>query len=167
MKTFNHLLKSFLYSTLLKSKMLAEVLIHDKKGKGPCTSVPQNGSDAPCRKPGKNQKFIGFSFLGSFFNFSVCVLSLFMNLTSGTSSGLPVFCFLCLSSPLSYKLFQICFANLTPGFIFHSRPYSGLSTLLLMAYFIILLTIFHYASAVLLKPIRKIITFLCLSRKLA
>lgn len=53
------------------------------------------------------------------------------------------FCFLSLSSPPSYKLFQLCFTNLRLGFIFLSRQYSGLSTLLLMTYFIILLTIFH------------------------
>lgn len=49
----------------------------------------------------KNQKLIGLSFLGSFFIFSVYVLPLFMNLTSGTSSGLPFFSLLSLSSPPS------------------------------------------------------------------
>lgn len=113
------------------------------KGKGLVTSLLQKSSDGLCRKPEKNLKFVGLSFLGSFFIFCVCVLLLYMNLTFGTSFGLPLFCFLSFSSLPSYKLFQLCFTNLRLGFIFLSRQYSGLSTLLLMTYFIILFTIFH------------------------
>lgn len=134
-----------------------------------CASMSHSTSDVPCRKPMEKSETRWF-ILSRLLFYLLCVCSAFFHESySGTSCGLPFFSLLSLSSPphLLTLLFQLYLTNFRFGVIFLSKQYSGLSTLSLMTFFIILLTVFHYASAVLLKLIRRIITFLCLSSKLA
>lgn len=136
-----------------------------------CTSMPQSSSDAPCRKPtekSETQRFMLFSRILFFFLASLYASYLFSwILPLPLHLGFHFFIFCLFTPSLLTFLFQLYLTKIRFGIIFLSKQYSGLSTLSLMTCFIILLTIFYYTSAVLLKSIRKIITFLCLSSKLA
>lgn len=142
-KTFNYLLKSFLYGTLLKSKMLAEVLIHDQRERACahlCLRTVLMLYAGTLKKKSEIRGFILSRIL--FYLLCVCPASLHESYLWHIIWA-STFLFVSFFTPPCYRLFQFCFTDLRLGFIFLSRQYSGLSKLLLMTYFIILLTIFR------------------------